>query len=63
MQAIYEWQVANPPPEGLVSVVIRLENAEARAIIDSAEPTDPVAQAIWQALRTAEGTGALVLPS
>lgn len=63
MQAIYEWQVAHPPPEGLVSVVIRLENAEARAIIDSAEPTDPVAQAIWQALRTAEGTGALVLPS
>jgi len=63
MQAIYEWQIENPPPEGLVSVVIRMENAEARALMDGPEPIDPIAQAVWQALRTAENTGALVLPS
>jgi hypothetical protein len=63
MQAIYEWQIQDPPPEGVVSVVVRFENTEAAAIINGPEPTDPVAQALWQALRTAEGTGALVLPS
>ena len=63
MQVIFEWQIGNPPPEGLVSVVIRMENAEARALMDGSEPTDPIAQAVWQALRTAENTGALVLPA
>jgi hypothetical protein len=63
MQAIYEWQMQNPPPEGLVSVVFRMQNDEARALMDGAEPADPIAQAVWQALRTAENTGALVLPS
>lgn len=63
MQAIYEWQIESPPPEGLVSVVIRMENTEARALMDGPEPTDPIAQAVWQALRVAENTGALVLPA
>lgn len=29
MQVIFEWVIQNPPPEGLVSVVVRMENAEA----------------------------------
>jgi hypothetical protein len=63
MQVIFEWQIENPPPEGLVSTVIRMENTEARALMDGPEPADPIAQAVWQALRTAENTGALVLPA
>lgn len=63
MQVFYEWRIAEPPPDGLVSVVIRVTDAEARALIDEPEPTDPVGQAVWQALRVAENTGELVLPS
>ena len=63
MQASFEWQIQDPPPEGVVSVVVRFVYTEAAAIIDGPEPTDPVGQAVWQALRTAQNTGALVLPS
>lgn len=63
MQVIYEWRISEPPPDGLVSVVIRVTDAEARALIDAPEPTDPVGQAVWQALRVAENAGELVIPS
>jgi hypothetical protein len=71
MQAIYEWQISNPPPEGLVSVVVRLTHAEAAALIaattDSAS-TPPaadcreIARPLALALQAAVADGSLVLP-
>lgn len=63
MQVMFEWRTGDPPPDGLISLAVRLTDAEARALIDAPEPTDPVGQAVWQALRVAENTGELLIPS
>lgn len=63
MITVFEWQIPDPQPEGTVSLVIRMTLDEARALIDAPEPTDPVGQAVWQALRVAENAGELVIPS
>jgi len=70
MQAIYEWE-QTPPPEGLVSVVVRMTHSEAAALIASttdSATTPPAADAraiarpIGLALQAAVADGSLVLP-
>jgi hypothetical protein len=70
MRVIYEWE-QTPPPEGLVSVVVRLSHAEASALIaattdsattPSAADSRAIARPIGLALQAAVADGSLVLP-
>lgn len=71
MQTFFEWQISEPPPEGTVSLVIRmtLDEAATLATIDLSSATQPdaatsrsLARPIVQALQDAIAQGALVLP-
>jgi len=70
MHVIYEWE-QSPPPEGLVSVVVRLSHAEAAALIDattnsattpSAADCRAIARPIGLALQAAIADGSLEIP-
>lgn len=71
MQAMYEWEVRDPPPDGLVSLVVRLTHAEAAALIaattesattPSAADSRAIARPLGLALQAAVADGSLVLP-
>lgn len=61
--ASYEWAIQNPPPEGLVSVVVRMDLDDAAELVTSPDRTEPEAAAVQAALREAVADGRLVLPS
>lgn len=71
MIASFEWEQSDPPPEGRVSVVVRLTHAEAASLIaattDSASTplaaeARAIARPIGLALQAAVADGSLVLP-
>ena len=71
MQTFYEWQINEPPPEGTVSLVIRmtLDEAAALAAIDLSSATQPdaatsrsLARPLVAAIQAAIADGSLVLP-
>lgn len=71
MQTVYEWQIAEPQPEGTVSLVVRmtLDEAATLAAIDLSSATQPdaatsraLARPLVAAIQAAIADGALVLP-
>jgi hypothetical protein len=60
MRVIYEWE-QTPPPEGLVSVVVRLSHAEAEDLATGGDSA-AVGEAVAAALQAAVADGSLVLP-
>jgi hypothetical protein len=62
MQAIYEWTTQNPPPEGLVSVVVRMTLDDAADLVTGPDRAEPEALSVQTALRDAVADGRLVLP-
>lgn len=71
MQTFFEWQISEPPPEGTVSLVIRmtLDEAATLAAIDLSSATQPdaatsrsLARPLVAAIQAAIADGTLVLP-
>ena len=71
MLVAYEWEVRDPPPDGLVSLVVRLTHTEAAALIaattesattPSAADSRAIARPLGLALQAAVADGSLVLP-
>lgn len=71
MLIAYEWEVRDPPPDGLVSLVVRMSHAEAAALIaattesattPSAAESRAFARPLGLALQAAVADGSLVLP-
>jgi hypothetical protein len=62
--ASYEWTIQNPPPDGLVSVVVRMTVAEADAAAGLSGPTAQAeakaaaGEALTQAMEAAAAAGA-----